>query len=426
MRRTAKATYMATISNSKGFNLGNTARCVTWLSQFEASDAKTATRIISDLTLVSHSAFERALTVLIEREAKGIDGPLALYATREVAPRSRYFEQGKDGSGSAAEIDAVARGSDLGSEARVAALIRNLSKTAPQKYLNHPTIEVMRLAKCRAIVVIDDFIGSGKRTRKFLEAMWLSSTIRSWHSRGSISFFALSYSSTDVGCTRVRSARCKPQIVHYRNCPTFWEMPWTPPIKDQVIRLCNIYGKKTSRPSMRLGFKQTMAALVFEHGCPNNAPAILWAPQEEGKEWQPLFPDRTILSQEASAFPPDVTRPPPASVLKDAGQHRLAASLAIETPGPIGPNILIMLALSAAGTRSLAALGYATGLAREECSLAIDDCIARGFLTPMLRVTAAGRAELKYASKLSPVQNKVPPKGEDDYYPRQLRGPTGG
>lgn len=417
---------MATVSNSNIFNLSQTARCVAWLSQFGKKDLDTATRIISNLTLVSHSAFERALALLIEREARMIAGPIALYATREMEVGATYFKQGRGDSNSRGDIDAVARGSDLGSEARVAALIRNLSKTAPNKYLNHPTIDKMRRTKSRAIFVVDDFIGSGKRTRIFLDSMWLSTTLRSWNSRGSIRVFALAYSSTDIGATLVEGAHCKPEVIHYRTCPTFWDMPWTRSITDQVVALCDLYGKRTSRRSMRLGFKQTMAALVFEHGCPNNAPAILWAPQKEGIEWQPLFPDRAILSQEASAFPADVTRPAPASVLKDAGQKRLAASKALESPGPIGSNILMVLALCASGRRSRAALGYATGLARDECGLTIDDCINRGFLDTMLRVTAAGRAELEYARTLISLPNRLPPKGEDDYYPHQLRGPAGG
>jgi len=417
---------LAAVTNSKDYNLAGTARGAAWLSQFAASDADAATRLISNLTLVSHSAFERALTLLIEREAKAIDGLVALFATREMVRGVDYFAPVNPTGEQEEPIDAVARGSDLGSEARVAALIRNLAKATPHKYLNHPSLEMLRTEKCRAIFAIDDFIGSGRRTSKFLASMWQSRTIRSWHSRGSIRFIAVAYSSTDNGSALVQRSRCEPETILYRNCPTFWEMPWAHPLKDGVIALCRKYGAKTSRPNMRLGYDKTMAALVFEHGCPNNAPSVLWAPSEKEAGWQPLFPDRSILPAEASAFPPDVTHPPARAVLNDAGRRRLAGSKALQMRAPIGPNNLILLSLSAIGHRSHSALGYATGLSRHECSLAIDDCIKRGFLTPALRITAAGRAEIKYASTLMESRNRVPPRGGDEYYPKQLRGPIRG
>jgi hypothetical protein len=94
-----------------------TERGSEWLAQFENGNQETAERLVDSLTLVSHSEFERGLTELIQRQAAQVSDPLALFATREVDPRQSYFGQ----AGSSVGISAVAPGSDLGSEARVAA-----------------------------------------------------------------------------------------------------------------------------------------------------------------------------------------------------------------------------------------------------------------------------------------------------------------
>jgi hypothetical protein len=69
---------------------------------------------------------------------------------------------------------------------------------------------------------------------------------------------------------------------------------------------------------------------------------------------------------------------------------------------------------------------YATGLTRSASGRMLDECIASGFLTPTLGLTTSGRAELNYAGRLVAAPNKVPSKGNNSYYPTQLRGPVDG
>lgn len=406
-----------------------TGRGRDWLAQFDYGDQENASRLIDSLTLVSHSEFERALSALILAHAATIEGPVALYATREMDPARSYFDQATSGAGpktkNSQQIDAVASGSDLGSEARVAAMIRNLAKTDPNKILNHPSVSEMRSAKCRDIMVIDDFIGSGKRTSNFLNALWRDRSIQSWHSLGYIRFSAVAYSATQKGLARTRRLRFRPKVEIVRNCPTYSEMPWSKALRDALTKLCRKYAPRTSRPRMALGYGDTMAALVFEHGSPNNAPAILWAPFSDIKPWTPLFPDRTVLPAEASAFPPEIARRDPVSVLLDVGQKRLALSGALSRRGEIGATVLVVLALVAKGVRKASALGYATGLSSQDCARILERCVKWGFLTRTHRVTASGLAELKYARQITPT-TPIPPKGEDDYYPKKLRRATSG
>ncbi|ARR57022.1 hypothetical protein HY78_02165 [Rhizorhabdus wittichii DC-6] len=402
--------------------LPNTTAGKQWLAQFDAADQKTAIRLLSALTLVSHSLFERELQALILAEAAKVDGPVGLYATREIEPDADYFEAMANPNDPLAALGAVGSGADLGSEARIAATIRNLCKTAPDKLLNHPSLETLRVKRARAIVTIDDIIGSGKRTADFIQAMWRSSSVTSWHSRHQIGFLALAYSATPTGLARVRSLRSRPTIRIVRDCPTFAELPWHINIANELATLCRRYGRRTSRPGMALGFRKTMAALVFEHGCPNNTPSILWAPPADEGGWRPLFADRTVLPDEASAFPPDIMARDPVALLTDlAGHGEPTLPPAIQGPSPLGAAATTVLALVASGVRSRSALSFATGYNLRECTELLDRCTARGYLTATLRLTPAGRAELKEAGQV-PEPRRLPARGEDDYYPTQLRG----
>lgn len=412
------------LSSDFALRLPNTNRGKAWLAQFDADDQENAARFLGALTLVSHSAFEIAVTSLILSEAARIDGPVALYATRELGDDISYYEAMANPHNPMASLDAVGRGADLGSEARIAAIIRNLCKGDPEKLLNHPPLEMLRATRAKAIIVVDDIVGSGKRTAGFIRAMWRSESVMSWHSRHQIKFVALAYTGTRMGIRLVSGLKSKPRVTLVRDCPTFSDIPWHGDIGVAITELCNRYGRRTSRRGMRFGFKKSMAALVFEHGCPNNAPSILWAPISKDSDWHPMFPDRTVLLEEASAFPPDIVARDPIAMLAElAGDDGPELPPAILGESILGLTTATVLALVASGIRSRAALSYATGYDALECASLLDRCVERGYLTATLRLTPEGRAELKEDIWPAERSKWVPQRGEDDYYPQQLRGP---
>jgi hypothetical protein len=411
---------MAATTSTLAKQLALTARGADWLNQFDDSDRPLARDFLAALTLVSHNEFERALTRILVREAAAFSGPIALFAVREMSRTEPYFFQEQD------KVDAVGEGSDLGSEARIAAIIRNLTRSEPEKYLNHPTITCMREKRCRGVLIVDDFIGSGKRVSDFFASMWLSPTLRSWCSLHFISMLAIAYSATNVGHRTVEKLPTSPKVRVERDCPTFHEMPWPRAMRQRMLDFLIRYGQRTSRPRTSLGFKSGAAALVFEHGCPNNCPSILWAPKSKKSEWAPLFPERSILPDEASAFPPEIARKDPVLAMIQAGQQRLSASRALFAPGPISPSALMILALAARGIRRRAALAHATGLPTVECGRLLERCIQENLLTPTLRVTTRGAAELQHARRSKTLPDTLPSRGVDDYYPKTLRRPVDG
>lgn len=203
-------------------------------------------------------------------------------------------------------------------------------------------------------------------------------------------------------------------------------MPWRRDLKDSVEELCRKYGRQTSQGYWWAGYGQAMAALVFEHGCPDNVPVIFWAPDDPAKRWTPLFVDRVVGAEEGSVFPSAVGQEDAELVLADVGQEKLATTGALSRRGDAGRKILLVLALIAKGQRKLSALGYATGLDDESCIRILKKCIKWEFITPNLRITKRGRAEIKAAERLRKVETLSPDRGSDYYYPQQLRGTTHG
>lgn len=123
-------------------NLIYTVRGQNWLHQFDANDVEYAERLATCLTLVSHNEFERNIRKLICDEVNNDKVVTAFFAAREVELSATYFEQAKSSGKNV--LNALSEGNDHGSEARIANIIRNISKTDPDNILNHPTIDEMR------------------------------------------------------------------------------------------------------------------------------------------------------------------------------------------------------------------------------------------------------------------------------------------
>jgi hypothetical protein len=163
--------------------------------------------------------------------------------------------------------------------------------------------------------------------------------------------------------------------------------------------------------------------LVFEHGCPNNTPSILWAPQTDKNDWKAMFPDRSVLPPAASAFPPDITGLNPVKLFEDLLDLEEGVPAAVMGAPALGIATITTLALVAEGVRSRTALSYATGYSAKDCTALLDRCVSKGYLTPTLRLTAAGRKEIAAAGRSESKVRRLPSRGEDAYYPQKLRGP---
>ncbi len=423
------------MSNSiNSWELIHTEQGKEWLNQFKSIDQNIASAVVNNLTLVSHTEFERNLLSQLEALASGIKGTVGFFAIRELIKRDDnirfegeigpFFSKFTKSNGKSVSL--TSSSSDQGSEARVANIITRLSRTKVKKHLNHPSLEVLRTKKSDAIILVDDFIGSGNTVKDFLDSFWLEPTILSWFSLNKIEFHVVAYSGTKSGINVVEKHKFKPKVHIYRDAPTFHSLTYSKDKRERIRELCQEYGKIADkrRKNMWLGYNEGMAAIVFEHGCPNNTPLILWQSNIKGAGWKGLFPNRTVPSLTASAFPSKIVREDYARILEDAGQKNLARSGVLTRCGARGQATLIVLGLIAKGQRERDILSFAGGLNVEDCERIIEMCIKWDFITPQRRIAPKGLAELHAAKKNEYKAKNILDKGTDYYYPRQLREAT--
>lgn len=390
-----------------------TERGEQWLSNFEDKDKAPARELVASLTLVSALEFERKLVAKIEEVAEATAGLVALYAVRELVFGEDIFPD--DGG----EVSATPRGSDIGSEGRVATIIRNLVRERSDKFVNHPTICQLRDSKIPNIFFVDDFIGSGKRVTDYINNFYSSPTIKSWSSYQKLKFCVVAYSGTGGGRSRIGRHKVRPKVIFERSCPSIGTTEWKSKGQAAALeKLCKRYAKK-QKMRCPLGFGKVGALMVFEHSCPNNCPQILWG---DGSSWKPLFVGKSISSEVKQFFPPEIVRNDPVSALVAAGESRIAKSGRDVIARPLPHEWIIVLSLVSRSIRKIDALENATNMNHAAASKVIEDCISHGLITPRLRLTDRGAQELKATRKIAlTAGKKLPKEGEEYYYPQSLR-----
>ncbi|MBY6115979.1 hypothetical protein KUW09_14395 [Mameliella alba] len=422
------------MSSSSDHNISSklilTAQGKKWLEQFDPIDMEAAKLLTRSLTLISHSEFRRRIETSLLELGEKLNGVIGLYAVREVETsqgeedhgQATPFFQNSEGKGLKG-ISAVSYSADQGSEAIVANIIRQISKAHPQKYLNHPTKESLRDNKCRHVIFVDDFIGSGKRVEDFLNSFRSDRTILSWLSSKHLKVSVLSYSGTEAGIARVEKHKINANVCIFRDCPSVAHLPISGFKKKAIRDLCEEYGRRAlkRRKMFWWGFKDSMSTMVFEHGCPNNTPAILWDQGKNQSTWIGIFPSRTIDNSISSVFPEEIRGNDPLETMNDMGQHRLSISGALLRRGQTGQHVLLILALIAKGQRRRQTISYATGLSVQDCERLISRCIKWEFISADRRITKKGIAELNAARYVSQQNQTHLAVGSDYYYPLNLR-----
>lgn len=392
-----------------------------WLRNFAEGDRPAARELVAALSLVSHNEFERGLNRLVVGLAQEVTGAVALYGAREL-PNGLNLEPTAPAS-----VDATPRGGDIGSEGRVASLIRGICRSRPRKLLNHPTLNELRQQRVDVVLVLDDFIGSGERCTEYLNAVWEYPSVKSWVSYKAMRFVVAAYAGASDGIRRVQRHPAHPSVEVVRHCPTVKGLIWEQSRIDRVHNLCHRYAKVKKLYGPPLGYQDTGALLVFEHGCPNNAPAVLWAASKNDAEWQPLFSARSVEASMLSAFPPEIARRDPVHSLVEAGQKRMAGSMRHVIERPLPADIIVALTLIWRGRRRKESIADATGLTAREVENLLERCIAAGLISPLHRITGIGEKEIRgiRASTASSATARVA-LGSDEYHPTALRSRIGG
>ena len=310
--------------------LDETERGIQWLKQFPLTEREIGRQFLRSLRLVSHTAFESAISKVLEDLFK--EFPKENFALFDVT------ELEVDEEAAAAPRRKAGSSSD-----RIRHFNENLTRVHGQKVRAHPTVHSMRAERIKNIVLIEDFIGTGKRVSSYLR-FTMNASLKSWISFGWTKLWIVSYGGLEHG---VRTLESKGYgLKHGR-------IRLATPAQAQALYLSPLlqvfaatYAKRTHRRKIPMGFGGGGVATIFEHGCPNNAPVVLWSP---GSKFKPLFPDRGIPSEFKPFFSQeDVNRP--VTVLWDLSQYRLALAMLHDPHRIRGQDsqwkLLLMLGLS--------------------------------------------------------------------------------
>lgn len=92
----------------------------------------------------------------------------------------------------------------------------------------------------------------------------------------------------------------------------------------EISDLCLRYANKIGINSSALDYKSSANLIVFEHGCPNNTPNILW---KQIKGWKALFPNRAISPELWDYFGDNINITRSTEALWQANQPKLALNL---------------------------------------------------------------------------------------------------
>lgn len=282
-----------------------------WLSRFESADQDAAITLLNALNALDSEAQDTAIRTLILNTYSSSKAHIALFASREVdehEDESTAFplepSAGKGSVGNRRYItcpyftfgspNLLPDTADVGSEGRIARLIRDIAK-ADNRFLPHPTFEELRKQRPSIFLIVDDFAGSGNRINKFAYWLYNDPHLKSLHSYGKFRFHAVAALSTAIARDNIRSNPLIAAFIFSNFARTFSSVGWSKDTQNVVRKLALKYGKRTNHRHMSLGFQKTESLTLLSSSCPNTLPAILWS--GTGNRWTPLFPHAQVSGE---------------------------------------------------------------------------------------------------------------------------------
>lgn len=264
-----------------------------WLAQFrDSKDRALATQFIDGLRLISLRELEASLASAIVSLQERLDKTIAVYPVTPPNPKSIIGYHPFEGGITDAWSRFAGRREQYGSEGRVGHMLTGLQREFER--LNKtstiecaPTVKHIRTQKIQHIVFVDDVCGSGTRILDFWQNV-VPKSIKSRLSYGKIQLWIIVYATTAVGRAALKKALPPFPIENFISAHPELQLQ---DANGEIARLCNNYASLIGMPTGALGYKSAICPVIFEYGCPNNLPVMLW---KNTNVWAGLFPNRAI------------------------------------------------------------------------------------------------------------------------------------
>ena len=309
-----------------------------WVSKFELNDVPAALMLLRTLELVSFEQFEAGIITLVEALCENTRGRIAMFSvdpnpallakartrTESRINKLRTFTQTatteKQIEALQAELASfTGRASSAG---RINHCLLQQVRRFPKRLTINPSVTRMRAERCKHIALVDDIVGSGTGLTNFWRA-WASKSMKSWLSYGYCTLWCLVYCAHQQGLEfairNIPPLRRERVLTHrILNATRF---PWD----EETKNLCRKYGRRTGKSHASLGYSDVMSPIIFQHGCPNDCPALLW--DSTGPDWDGLFPNRSIPTSLFPYFNVSTREERHAESLWRSGQYGIALSI---------------------------------------------------------------------------------------------------
>mgnify|MGYP003633666718 CR=1 FL=1 len=411
--------------NENMSTLTDTTFAKAWLKNFALDDRETAILLLDRLMLVGASTFKSGLIALLDAvpRTKGREQPhIAIYAEREVAKTDHTVKPFFPGSATGRAVgdgippvDVDPSKQDVGSEGEIAALISKYCKLPDRLAVSHPGPDLLRTNQVKSIVIVTDFIGSGRRIGEMLDAFARVASIQSWISYGLLDFHVVCYSGTEYGVWSVERHSLRPIVSSHIACPVVEEAFHGSEL-GAVKLLCKSYPKPRNR--FPFGFNNTGSLIAFSHGIPNNAPALF---HSTAGGWKPLFAGRSTLASGLDLIASDneLIAQNSERVLKLRNARRVLR----DSEGEEWTQSMLVLDAINRGGRTVTKLSALSQLPISVVKEMIALLKIAGWVTSQTRLTRLGRRELQSARRMGLVNDDIVFPVSGPYFPTQLRAP---
>ncbi|MDO8209642.1 hypothetical protein [Conexibacter sp. CPCC 206217] len=394
-----------------------------WLRNFHRSDAELATVVLDRLRFLSLGDLHDKLQRFLDQPP----GSIVLERPALVVPErnlSRLEEEMPDPANAVAWRDFEPGGPislPSGSDGFVGMVLRDFAprgrRPISDSGLIAPTagIEELRQLRCRSIVILTDYVGSGSQAQTLAAAIARHPTIRSWRALGVIKIHVAAVAAQRIGIERLRASRSVDHVHELEVAPSIWTTFPDRHVQQAVIDLCEGYSAKGWRA---LGYDDAAALFVTQRSAPNNLPAIFL---QQGPAWQPLFPGRKIpkrFASELGAYRPSERLE---ELAERVGHLRLGRNERLRSMRRSSRALLHVLTQASREASDALRLAEGMGIDVAEAAAYLVVLQDWGFLDGSGRITPAGRTELTEHRKGRRRTTAHLAGSSEPYYPLALR-----
>ena len=388
-----------------------------WLENFGAGSLTAPLLLLDSLRVVSATTMRASLVSLVTKLVEQSEPPIAVLPVRAVDDQRPYFARGEE------SLPEYFRRSALpGSEAVVANAIRDLkgNRELMNRVIWRPTLGALRGARCRTLLLVDDYAGSGGRVTKFATALLRTPSIRSWRSYGLIRLHVASFAASSLAKRTIEHSKHVDGLTAVEYGVDFDSTRWTDEELQEVRALCR---SSAFNEEWALGYDDSEGLFVMQHTVPNNLPAVLWQSSgRNGRPWKPFFTRPTMTPRQQLAlsdYSPFVTASDIASGFR---QFRLARRLDASYDPSVRTLLLVLGALGR-GIRKTERLAVELGISTFQLDDVLGAARELGLVVgPGNHLSDEGRQELRRA-RVRPRRVTLQLDGDDaPYYPSRLRG----